>query len=234
MNNSSPDKSPQKIRSMFDEIAPTYDRLNHLFTLNLDKKWRKEIIEFLGMEKVRTGKVLDLASGTGDLAVQLLKLEPEEIVAVDISEKMLEIQKEKISDPRLKLIRADASELPFADDYFDVITIGFGIRNFDDLSKSLTEISRVLSPDGVAVIIEMFNENNFINSLFNVYFGKIMPYVGNRISRSKYAYRYLFESVRNFYTVNEFVLMSRERGLEAYRTKNNFLGIVNTVYLKKL
>lgn len=233
MNEVIPDKSTKKIKLMFDEIAPTYDKLNHLFTLKLDVKWRKEIINTLRKDHVHKDKILDLASGTGDLTIQLLKLNPVEIIAADFSEKMLELQRRKIPDERLKLIVADAVDLPFDENYFDIITIGFGIRNFEKLEESLKEICRVLKPNGVLVIIEMFNAQNFVNKIFDIYFGKLMPFVGNKISRSNYAYDYLFQSVKSFYDVRKFTSVCEMNGLNVRKIKNNFLGVVNTVYLGK-
>lgn len=225
------DKSEKKIESMFDEIAPTYDKLNHLFTLNIDNKWRREIVEHSQERKYKSSIILDLASGTGDLTAELLKLKPEKIIAADISSKMLEIQSQKISDERLELIQASADNLPFGDSYFDIITIGFGIRNFEDLGKSLKEIGRVLKPNGKLIILEMFKSKNFMTKIFNLYFGKVMPYFGNKISKSKYAYSYLFSSVDSFYTPDEFIDLCKNEGFDCEFRKNNFLGIVNTVYL---
>lgn len=225
-----PDKSEKKIESMFDEIAPTYDKLNHLFTLNIDNKWRREIVEYSIEKNYNSKVILDLASGTGDLTKELLKLNPEKIAAADISGKMLEIQSQKISDKKLELVQASADNLPFEDNYFDIITIGFGIRNFDNLSKSLREISRVLKPNGKLVILEMFKSKSLMTKLFNVYFGKVMPYFGNKISKSKYAYSYLFSSVDTFFTPDDFIEQCSKEGFEPEFVKNNFLGIVNTIY----
>lgn len=225
------DKSEKKIESMFDEIAPTYDKLNHLFTFNIDNKWRREIVDHSREFKYNSRVILDLATGTGDLTKELLKLEPEVIAAADISGKMLEIQSQKITDKRVKLIQASAENLPFDDNYFDIITIGFGIRNFEDLSKSLIEISRVLKPNGKLIILEMFKSRRFTAKLFNIYFGKIMPYFGNKISNSKYAYSYLFNSVDSFFTPSGFIEECKKSGFESEYVKNNFIGIVNTIYL---
>lgn len=224
-------KSKEKIESMFDEIAPTYDRLNHLFTLNIDRKWRKEIVKYLSEKKILSKVILDIASGTGDLTSELLDLNPVTIYAADISKNMLEILKRKVCDNRLETLQADAAELPFKDNYFDLITIGFGIRNFEYLNKSLNEMRRVLKPDGCLVILEMFRSDNFKTQLFNIYFGKVIPFFGNKISKSKYAYSYLFKSVDGFLTVNEFICICEEAGFNREYIKNNFLGIVNTVYL---
>lgn len=227
------DKSKEKIELMFDEIAPSYDKLNHLFTFNIDIKWRKEIAKHISENKYCVKNILDLASGTGDLTKVLLELDADNIYAADISGNMLEIQKKKILDKRLKFIQTDALNLPAEDNFFDIITIGFGVRNFEYLIKSLHEINRVLKPGGRLIVLEMFKSTGLKTKIFNIYFGKVMPYFGNKISKSKYAYSYLFKSVDSFYNVNDFIKVCEDCGFEREHHKNNFLGIVNTVYLNK-
>jgi len=227
-----PDKSRKKIEEMFDEIAPTYDKLNHLFTARSDIIWRRKIVKYL----ISTGRnfynIVDLASGTGDLTIELLKLEPKKIYAVDISKKMLEIQKGKVNDKRLELIQAEAANMPFDDNSIDLVTIGFGIRNFEDLEISLKEIKRVLKNDGYLIILEMFKAEKISSKLFNYYFSRIMPFLGNKLSKSKTAYNYLSDSVQNFLTVKEFSDICKNNGFETEKTVNNFIGVVNTIYLK--
>ncbi|HQY21169.1 MAG TPA: bifunctional demethylmenaquinone methyltransferase/2-methoxy-6-polyprenyl-1,4-benzoquinol methylase UbiE [Ignavibacteria bacterium] len=227
-----PDKSRKKIEEMFDEIAPTYDKLNHLFTARSDIIWRRKIVKYL----ISTGRnfynIVDLASGTGDLTIELLKLEPKKIYAVDISKKMLEIQKEKVNDKRLELIQAEAANMPFDDNSIDLVTIGFGIRNFEDLEISLKEIKRVLKNDGYLIVLEMFKAEKISSKLFNYYFSRIMPFLGNKLSKSKTAYNYLSDSVQNFLTVKEFSDICKNNGFETEKTVNNFIGVVNTIYLK--
>lgn len=227
-----PDKSKEKIESMFDEIAPSYDKLNHLFTLNIDIKWRKEIVKYILTNKDKSDFILDLASGTGDLSKELLDLNPQLICAADISSKMLEIQEKKISDKRLKLIQAEARDMPFENDFFDIVTIGFGIRNFEHLEESLKEIKRVMKPGSKLIILEMFKSNGLKTGIFNIYFGKVMPRIGNNISKSK-AYSYLFNSVDSFFTVKEFTDICESHGFKLEYSKNNFMGIVYTIYLTK-
>jgi len=199
-----PDKSRKKIEAMFDEIAPSYDRLNHLFTARSDIIWRRKIVSELQKKEIKFSSIVDLASGTGDLTLELLKLDPVKIFAVDISKKMLELQRIKISDERLELIQAEAASMPFEDESIDLVTIGFGVRNFENLNESLTEIHRVLKPGGYLIIIEMFKAEKISSRIFNFYFSKIMPFLGNKLSKSKTAYNYLSDSVQNFLTVQEF------------------------------
>ncbi|MBK8982391.1 MAG: ubiquinone/menaquinone biosynthesis methyltransferase [Ignavibacteria bacterium] len=228
-----PDKSRKKIEAMFDEIAPSYDRLNHLFTARSDIIWRRKIVSELKKKEIKFSNIVDLASGTGDLTLELLKLDPEKICAIDISKKMLELQRLKISDERLELIQAEASSMPFEDESIDLITIGFGVRNFENLNESFTEIHRVLKPGGYLVIIEMFKAEKISSRIFNFYFSKIMPFLGNKLSKSKTAYNYLSDSVQNFLTVPEFTGICIKNGFTLEKSVNNFIGVVNSVYLRK-
>ncbi len=219
---------------MFDEIAGKYDFLNHLFTMKMDLKWRREIVKEI--EKNNTPKefIIDLATGTGDLSLELLKLNPKKLFAADISFNMLALQKKKINNLALVLLQCDSLHLPFEDNSIDIITIGFGIRNFEFMEKCLDEINRVLKKNGQLIIIEMFSNNDLKTKLFNFYFGKIMPMVGNMISGSKYAYSYLHKSVANFYSVKDFISIIKKHNFKNFKVKNNFLGVVNTIYLRKL
>lgn len=227
------DKSPQKISAMFDEIAPTYDKLNHAFTFNLDKSWRKKIVQEILIRRYEKSRILDLATGTGDLALELVNLNPEVIVAADFSKEMLEYQRSKKSHPLIELAEADASNLPFSNEYFDIVTIGFGVRNFFDLKKCLNEISRVIKPGGRLIVLEIFKSSGVINRAFNFYFGKVVPAFGNKVSGSSHAYSYLFNSVESFYTPEEFTGICKEFSFEHEFRSNNFLGIVNTIYFTK-
>jgi len=226
-------KSKQRIEAMFDEIASSYDKLNHLFTLNKDSKWRKDIVKYLEEKNFHPDHILDLASGTGELTKELLNLNPRKIFSADISKNMLEIQKRKISDKRLSLVHADALNLQFPDNSFELITIGFGVRNFENLIGSLNEIHRIMKSDAKLIILEMFSSGGLKTKLFNLYFKKVMPFIGNRISGSGYAYSYLFNSVDSFYSVSDFIKICNDYGFKLELKRNNFLDIVNTVYLVK-
>jgi len=226
-------KSKEKIGKMFDEIAEHYDLLNHLFTLNLDKKWRRKIIREIQKKKYIKENILDIASGTGDLTKELISLNPVNLYSCDISEKMLDVQKKKINYPGLKIEFADSSDLPYSDGSIDIVTIGFGIRNFENLKKSLKEINRVLKKDGCLIVLEMFGGKGFTRNIFDIYFGKVMTKIGNKISQSKYAYDYLFNSVKNFHTIKEFTKITENIGFNFIKTDNNFLNFVYTAYFIK-
>ena len=230
------DKSRKKIESMFDEIAPKYDLLNHMFTLNIDKVWRKNIVSTILKENISSEKVLDLATGTGDLTIELLNLKSKELIASDISQKMLDIQSAKLlkyKADNVQVLRADALNLPFDNNYFDIVTVGFGIRNFEELERGLKEINRVLKSGGMLIVLEMFKSTGLKTKLFNLYFGGVMPFFGNLISGSKNAYSYLFRSVSGFMSVSDFVQLAENNNYQKYKSINNMLQLVNTVYLKK-
>jgi demethylmenaquinone methyltransferase/2-methoxy-6-polyprenyl-1,4-benzoquinol methylase len=226
------DKSRPKIEGMFDSIAPKYDFLNHLFTFNTDKRWRRKIICYIRENGIASSVIVDLASGTGDLTMELVKLNPEVLHSGDISENMLDIQRKKIKDSRVKIERIDALNMPFEDSSADMVTIGFGIRNFESMVKGLKEIKRVLKPGGYLVVLEMFRNDSFRAKVFDFYFSKVMPFVGNRVTGSK-AYSYLSRSVKDFYTVERFKGICKEAGYEVVEDVNCFMGIVRTVYLRK-
>lgn len=227
-------KSPEKISSMFDEIASKYDFLNHFFTLNIDKIWRSRIRENLELFDFKKLIILDLAAGTGDLTKELMKLNLDMIYACDISDNMLEILSKKIKSSKVRTVNSTAEELPFTDNAFDVVTVGFGVRNFYNLETSLKEIYRVLDNGGLLVVLDFFKSDTFKAKLFNLYSGKIIPAIGNFLSNSKTkAYSYLNESIENFLTVEEFISLTKKLGFHHIKTENNLFEVVNTVYLKK-
>ncbi|MCB0721888.1 MAG: ubiquinone/menaquinone biosynthesis methyltransferase [Ignavibacteriae bacterium] len=224
------DKSRTRIEAMFNDIAKKYDFLNHLLTFNMDKRWRKQIAKKITKLGFKHDKILDAASGTGDLTIELLKLNPESIMSVDFSDKMLDIQREKVNDPRVTIMHGDVTKMPFENASFDLITCGFGVRNFQFLEKALEEIKRVLKPDGHFIVIENFNKRGFfVSALDKIYCGFLLPTVGNMISRSE-AYEYLFKSIKDFYTVEEFTELCQKYGFSPIYKKNNLVGVVNTVY----
>ena len=219
---------------MFDEIAKRYDLLNHLFTFNMDKKWRSDIICKITDDNIKSDVILDLASGTGDLTKELLNLNPEKLHSCDISPKMLEVQKNKLKNSEVHLLLANAEDLPYDNNSIDIVTIGFGVRNFENLKAALLEISRVLRNNGLLIVLEMFSQSKMKNGIYNIYFGKLIPFIGNRISKSKYAYDYLFDSVDSFYTIEDFIILCEDLKFKLIERRNNYKDIVNTLYLQKL
>lgn len=191
----------EQVAEMFDNVSGKYDFLNHFLSLGIDHLWRKKAIKIIGKQNPK--KILDIATGTGDFAIAALKIKPEEIIGVDISNGMLEKGREKIKkrkiDNIITLNYGDSEDLPFEDNTMDAITVGFGVRNFENLEKGLSEMLRVLKPGGVAAILEFSKPKKFpMKQGFSIYSKYIMPTIGNTISKDSTAYTYLPESVEAF------------------------------------
>ncbi len=201
-------KESKKIRSMFNNISHRYDFLNHFFSANVDKIWRKKTVKALKGEKIE--RVLDVACGTLDLAVDFAKEFPEaDIIGVDFAEKMLERGLKKIKGRRIYPIHGDGSKLPFKDNTFDAVSIAFGIRNFEDMEKGLREFARVLKPNGVLLILE-FTPNK--NPFFNFYTGYLMPFLAKLFMSDGNSYKYLHKSVKEFPDGEKFKKIIEKQG----------------------
>lgn len=198
----SSDNKKKQVADMFNNIAGKYDFLNHFLSLNIDKYWRRKAIANLRGQKI--SQVLDIATGTGDLAIEVNRqIKPLQIVGIDISEGMLNFGKEKIQKLGLshviKLQVGDSENIHFQDNTFDAVTVAFGVRNFENLSKGLSEIFRVLKPGGKLVVLEFSKPSVFpVKQLYPIYSEKILPLFGKIISKDKSAYTYLPESVKAF------------------------------------
>lgn len=229
------DKNKKFVGRMFDEISPSYDRMNHIMSGFQDLRWRKKAAKYLSSLSGTYDNILDLAAGSGDFGKELIKLNPQKMFSVDLSIEMLKINKNKIMDTGNIQVKADAECLPFRDDYFNLCTIGFGIRNFENLDLCLKEIYRVLKPNGVLIIIEMFRQQSesIFDRSFKLYFEKIIPKVGNTFSGSDYAYNYLFQSVNNFLHVDDFISLASETGFILQKKQKNFSNVVFSVFLQK-
>lgn len=193
---------------MFNDIAPRYDLLNTLLSFGTHKIWKRKTIGQFKKDNVRS--FLDVATGTGDLAILAAKLKPEKINGVDISPEMLTIGRQKIKkrgmDNLIRLMIADSEVLPFVDNSFDAVTVGFGVRNFENLEKGLAEMLRVLRPGAKAVILEFsIPTKKLFRRLYFFYFLNILPAIGKLVSRHHRAYRYLPESVSSFPSGEEFI-----------------------------
>lgn len=206
----------ETVRRMFDDISGKYDFLNHFFSFGIDHLWRKKLVRLLAPSKPLS--ILDVACGTGDLALSLARLRPQRIVGIDISEKMLEIGRQKISrkgqEPVIRLQQGDAEHIPFPDNTFDAVTVAFGVRNFDDLGLGLSEMRRVLRPGGYMLILEFSHPTAFpMKQLYGFYSHAIIPAVGRLISGSSTAYTYLPQSVDAFPSGKDFLEILDQRGL---------------------
>ena len=191
----------KQVAKMFDSISPRYDFLNHFLSLGIDILWRKKAIRLL--RDLQPKVILDVATGTGDFSIEALSLHPDKIIGVDISEGMLEVGRRKIRDNKMASIidlrTGDSENLPFADNFFDAVIVAFGVRNFENLDRGLSEMLRVVKPGGRVVVLEFSRPTKFpMKQLYSVYFTTILPLIGRWISRDQAAYRYLPESVQAF------------------------------------
>lgn len=191
----------EQVEQMFDNISGKYDLLNRILSMGIDVRWRKKVVQSVKKSNPKT--VLDIATGTGDLAIQIAKSTQAKITGFDLSAGMLEVGKKKISkenlEDRIEMIQGDAENMPFEDNAFDVITVAFGVRNFENLKKGLDEIYRVLRPGGKFIILEFSQPESFpMKQLYAFYSKNILPKIGKQISKDESAYTYLPESVKAF------------------------------------
>lgn len=230
-NNRLPKK--EQVALMFDNISAHYDFLNHFLSLGIDILWRKKAIRLL--RKYKPQQILDIATGTGDFAIEALKLAPEKVTGIDISEGMLEKGRQKLKrralENRIELIYGDSENLQFEDNKFDAIIVAFGVRNFQNLDRGLSEMLRVLNSGGVAVILEFSKPRIFpFKQVYEFYFKNILPFVGKKISKDQAAYTYLPESVQAFPERENFLSLLEKLGFIKTRCLPLTFGI-SSVYL---
>lgn len=197
----SKDKKKEQVESMFDNISSNYDGLNRVISFGIDQSWRRKVIKLISDSKAQN--VVDIATGTGDLAIALAKENVEHVVGIDISNGMLDVGRKKIKSQNLSenidMVQADSEDLPYPDNTFDAATVAFGVRNFENLDKGLSEIYRILKPDGLFVILETSNPTKFPFKQGYFFYSKyILPLIGKLFSKDKDAYRYLSESASVF------------------------------------
>jgi demethylmenaquinone methyltransferase/2-methoxy-6-polyprenyl-1,4-benzoquinol methylase len=226
----------EQVEKMFDSISPKYDFLNHFLSMGMDILWRRKAVQYLS--KIQPKIILDIATGTGDFAIEASRLKPEKIIGLDISEGMLQIGREKMKKNHLEnivsMLKGDSENLPFDDHYADAITIGFGVRNFENLNKGLSEIYRVLKPGGMVVILEPAIPSKFpMKQLFNLYFKKILPFVGRWFSKDPSAYEYLPKSVEAFPNGKEFLAICHQNHFINTEWKPLTFGICSLYILRK-
>ena len=224
-----------QVASMFNNISKNYDFLNHLLSMGIDIMWRKKAIRLLKKEQPK--KILDIATGTGDFALEALSLRPDSITGVDISEGMLEVGRKKIKERGVENIInlqvGDSENLQFSDNTFDAVIVSFGVRNFEDLEKGLSEMYRVLKPNATVVIIEFSKPEAFpFKQIFNFYFTSILPKIGKIISKDQSAYTYLPESVQEFPNGDRFLGILQNIGFKQTRCIPLTFGI-SSIYLGK-
>lgn len=226
---SNSDKSKkEQVAGMFNNIAGKYDLLNHVLSMNIDKLWRKKVVRKLQEHKVR--RILDVATGTGDLAIAALRANPERVDGIDISDGMLEVGKTKIRQRGLNnkifLQSGDAEAIPFEDATFDAITVAFGVRNFENLDAGLQEMNRVLKPGGICVVLEFTMPSLFpFRQLYGFYFKNMLPLIGRLVSKDTSAYTYLPESVKAFPQNQQFIERMEQAGFAQNSFQTLSLGI---------
>jgi demethylmenaquinone methyltransferase / 2-methoxy-6-polyprenyl-1,4-benzoquinol methylase len=219
-----------QVARMFDSIAYRYDFLNHFLSLGIDRHWRRKAISILKNRDIRT--LLDVASGTGDFAIEAAHIPGITIEAIDISQKMIEAGTEKIRkaglENRIHLKYGDSEAIQFDDNIFDAVTVAFGVRNFENLNKGLSEIYRVLKPGGTAVILEFSRPTLFpVKQVYHFYFRVLLPWTGRLISKDKSAYSYLPESVFRFPSGASFTSELKQVGFIDCSFKLLTFGIVS-------
>ena len=228
------DKQRNHVETMFNSIAPTYDRLNHTLAFGIDRRWRRKAVEALKPFAPRT--ILDVATGTGDFAILAAQtLDPDRIIGIDISDGMMEVGRKKVKaeglDNVIYFMKDDCTNLSFDDNNFDAVTVSYGARNFEDLEAGLSEMCRVLKPKGHLMLVELTTPPHFpMKQLFGFYAHTVMPIVGRLISHNETAYTYLPRSMAEFPQAERMVLLLRHCGFSVVKYKRFTFGL-STMYL---
>ncbi len=227
-------KKSELVEQMFDNIAFSYDKLNHRLSWDFDKRWRRKAVEQL--KALQPKRMLDIATGTGDFAILAAEmLHPEQIIGADISEGMMEVGRQKVAEKNLSevisFMKEDCLNLSFEDNSFDAVTAAFGIRNFQDLDKGLSEMCRVLRPGGMLSIVELTTPVHFpMKQLFNVYSNTVLPIYGTLISKDSSAYDYLNKSIAAFPQGERMMDILKKAGFDKVSFKRLTFGIC-TMYI---
>jgi demethylmenaquinone methyltransferase/2-methoxy-6-polyprenyl-1,4-benzoquinol methylase len=226
----------EQVTKMFDTISKEYDSLNRVISFGIDIKWRKKVVEIVGKTNPKT--VLDIATGTGDLAINLTKTSALKIVGLDISDGMLSVGRLKIEKlnlgNKIEMVLADSEKIPFEDATFDAITVAFGVRNFENLEKGLQEIYRVLKPGGTFVVLETsVPTKSPYKQGYHFYSTKILPTIGRLFSNDKVAYKYLSDSAASFPYGEAFNNILRKIGFIAIENKPQTFGVASIYIAKK-
>lgn len=220
----------QQIGQLFDRIAGTYDGLNHGLSLNIDRLWRRKTVRLMQPAQ----HVLDVAIGTADLTIEMLRRgKAEQVTGIDLSDQMMAIGQKKTDKYQMsnvRFIHANAQQMPFEKDTFDAVTCAFGCRNFQDLDGGLREMYRVLKPGGQVTILEFsYPSNRLVRALYDIYFTRVLPWIGRVVSRDKTAYTYLNRSVKSFCWGETFAQHLHEAGFEQAQWTTLTFGIA-TIY----
>ncbi len=220
----------EQVEQMFDNISGNYDFLNRSLSFGIDVIWRKIMMKQL--KELKNPIILDVATGTADVAIEAASLKPKSIIGMDISEGMLSIGRKKVEKNKLthliKLEKGDSENMKYEDNSFDVVTVAFGVRNFENLPKGLKEINRVLKPGGKLVVLEFSRPKLFgVKQLYDLYFKYFCPWWGKLVSKDYSAYKYLYESVKAFPEGEAFIAIAADNGFSRLKAKRVTLGIVS-------
>ncbi len=226
----------EMVRDMFNDIAPTYDKLNHILSLDIDRLWRRRVVGIVRRRKAK--RILDIATGTGDLAIAMAKhIEGSAIYAADFSSEMLAIARQKIErqglDERITLAECNAENIDLADGAVDLATVAFGVRNFEHQKEALAEIRRTIKSGGHLVVLEFSNPRSaLVKWLYRTYSHRLLPAIGRAISHNNKAYKYLPESIDSFPAPEAFMQMLTEVGFHSVTKRSLSFGIAH-IYVAK-
>lgn len=229
------DKDKKNIGKLFDSIAGTYDRFNHLLSLNVDKRWRRRAVKRLR----KAGSLLDVATGTADLAMEIVRQDKAaSVLGMDISTGMMEIGRTKVEkagmQDRISFMEGSALEMPFVEGEFDAVVCAYGVRNFSDLDTGLSELHRVLADGGQLMILEFsYPSNAFVRALYDFFFSNVMPLVGKALSKNAGAYKYFRDSVKGFIWGEEMAGRITAAGFRNVRFKPMTFGITTVYFAEK-
>ncbi len=220
----------EQVEQMFDNIAPTYDKLNHIMSLNIDRVWRRRVMRIVRRSKAH--KIMDVATGTGDLAIAMAKrVDRTQILGVDLSEEMLAVARRKVEkqglEERIMLEKGDAENLAMVGtESIDAATVAFGVRNFENIERGLSEIYRTLKPGGKLVVLEFsMPKNRIVRWVYSQYAHRLLPRIGGMISKDKQAYTYLPDSVEELPSPERFAEILRGVGFKSVKTRSQSFGI---------
>jgi demethylmenaquinone methyltransferase/2-methoxy-6-polyprenyl-1,4-benzoquinol methylase len=220
----------EQVEQMFDNIAPTYDKLNHIMSLNIDRVWRRRVMRIV--RRAKAHKIMDVATGTGDLAIAMAKrVDRIQILGVDLSEEMLAVARAKVRkqglEERIMLEKGDAENLVMvADESVDAVTVAFGVRNFENMEQGLRELYRTIKPGGKLVVLEFsMPKNRLVRWIYRQYAHRLLPYVGGMISKDRRAYTYLPDSVEEFPAPEKFAQILKDVGFSKVRLRRQSFGI---------
>ena len=227
----------EMVRGMFNDIAPTYDRLNHILSFDIDKLWRKRVVRII--RKLGAKYIMDMATGTGDLAIALARnIEGSTIYGADFSSEMLAVAKQKIEarglSERISLTECNAESIPLADEAVDAATVAFGVRNFEHQKEALTEMKRTIRKGGHLVVLEFSNPRfALVRWCYRIYSHYILPTIGRLVSKHATAYTYLPDSIDKFASPEEFTTLLKEVGFDSVERRSQSMGIAHIYIARK-